>query len=46
MSDPEGEALPTRIAAVNVGVLDPIGRGQKQRGDRAERDREQFEGGL
>ncbi len=46
MSDAESEALPTRIAAVDVGVLDPIGRGQKQGGDRAKRDREQFEGGL
>jgi hypothetical protein len=34
------------IAAVDIGVLDPIGRGQKQRSNRAERDREQFEGGL
>jgi len=35
-----------RIAAVDVGVLDPIGSGQNQGSDRAKRDREQFEGGL
>jgi len=46
MSDGKSETLPTRIAAVDVGVFDPIGRGEKQRNDRAKRDREQFEAGL
>jgi hypothetical protein len=46
MGDIESEALPMRIAAIDVGVLDPIGRRLKQGGDRAKRDREQFEGGL
>jgi len=46
MSNGKSETLPTRIAAVDVGVLDPVGRWEKQRNGRAKRDREQFEGGL